>query len=264
MIYAVADLHHMRLARQAAIEKRPELMAKARQVRDAEYAAARQADVVLTHSTVEAAILRRDVPGVEVHVVPWAVSVRKRTPAFDTRHEVLFLGNFSHAPNIDAAFWLAEEIMPVVWRQRPDIQCVIAGADMPEQIRQLAAPSIEVIGHVPDCCALFDKVRLSIAPLRFGAGVKGKILDSMAAGIPCVMTPIAAEGMELPRDFTDATGETAEALAALIVNLHDDSTTHARMVQAGRRFIRERHDHARIIDALGRIAGDTRVKRQAG
>ncbi|BCI65853.1 Hint domain-containing protein [Acetobacter aceti] len=264
VIYAVADLHHMRLARQAAVEKRPELMAKARQIRDAEYAAARQADVVLTHSTVEAAILRRDVPGVEVHVVPWAVPVRKRTPAFDTRHEVLFLGNFSHAPNIDAAFWLAEEIMPVVWRQRPDIQCVIAGADIPEQIRQLAAPSIEVIGHVPDCGALFDKVRLSIAPLRFGAGVKGKILDSMAAGVPCVMTPIAAEGMELPGDFTDATGETAEALAALIVNLHDDSTTHARMVQAGRRFIRERHDHARIIDALGRIAGDTRVKRQTG
>ncbi|MCG4256549.1 Hint domain-containing protein [Acetobacter senegalensis] len=263
-IYAVADLHHMRIARQAAVEERPELLAKARQVRDAEYAVARQADLVLTHSTVEAAILRRDVPGVEVHVVPWAVPVRKRTPAFDTRHGVLFLGNFSHAPNVDAAFWLAEEIMPLVWRQRPDIRCVIAGADMPEQIRRLAAPSIEVIGHVPDCGTLFDKVRLSIAPLRFGAGVKGKILDSLGAGVPCVMTPIAAEGMELPRDFTDATGETAEALAALIVSLHDDSTTHARMVQAGRRFIRERHDHARIIDALGRIAGDTRVKRQAG
>lgn len=174
------------------------------------------------------------------------------------------LGNFSHAPNSDAALWLAEEIMPLVWRQRPDIRCVIAGADIPEQIRQLAAPSIEVIGHVPDCGALFDKVRLSIAPLRFGAGVKGKILDSLGAGVPCVMTPIAAEGMELPRDFTDATGETAEALAALIISLHDDSTTHARMVRVGRHFIRERHDHARIIHALGRIAGDTRVKRQAG
>ena len=154
--------------------------------------------------------------------------------------------------------------MPLVWQQRPDIHCVIAGADMPDRVRQLAAPSIEVIGHVPDCGVLFGKVRLSIAPLRFGAGVKGKILDSLAAGVPCVMTPIAAEGMELPRDFADATGETAEALAALIVSLHDDSTTHARMVRAGRRFIRERHDHTRIIDALGRIAGDTRGKRQAG
>ncbi|MFT8523387.1 Hint domain-containing protein [Gluconobacter oxydans] len=264
VIYAVADLHHMRLARQAAIEKRPELMAKARQVRDAEYAAARQADVVLTHSTVEAAILRRDVPGVEVHVVPWAVSVRKRTPAFDTRHEVLFLGNFSHAPNIDAAFWLAEEIMPVVWRQRPDIQCVIAGADMPEQIRQLAAPGVEVIGPVSDCGVLFDKVRLSIAPLRFGAGVKGKILDSLGAGVPCVMTPVATEGMQLPAALASLTGQSAAALAALIVSFHDDATTHARMVRVGRHFIRERHDHARIIDALGRIAGDTRVKRQAG
>ncbi|GAL98849.1 glycosyltransferase [Acetobacter tropicalis NRIC 0312] len=264
VIYAVADLHHMRIARQAAVEERPELMAKARQLRDAEYAAARQADVVLTHSTVEAAILRRDVAGVEVHVVPWEVAVRKRTPSFDARQGVLFLGNFSHAPNSDAAFWLAEEIMPLVWRQRPDIHCVIAGADVPDRVRRLAAPRIEVIGHVPDCGVLFDKVRLSIAPLRFGAGVKGKVLDSMASGVPCVMTPIASEGMELPKDFADATGETAAALAALIVSLHDDSTTHARLVRAGRRFIRERHDHARIIDALGRIAGDTRGKRQAG
>ncbi|KAA8387252.1 glycosyltransferase [Acetobacter sp. DmW_136] len=264
VIYAVADLHHMRIARQAVVEERPELMAKARQVRDAEYAAARQADVVLTHSTVEAAILRRDVAGVEVHVVPWEVAVRKRTPAFDTRHGVLFLGNFSHAPNTDAAIWLAEEIMPLVWRQRPDIHCTIAGADMPESVRLLAAPGVEVIGPVPDCGVLFDKVSLSIAPLRSEAGVKGKVLDSMAAGVPCVMTPIAAEGMELPGDFADATGETAEALAALIVSLHDDSTTHARMVRAGRRFIRQRHDHARIIDALGRIARDRRDERQAG
>ncbi|WP_086641640.1 Hint domain-containing protein [Acetobacter tropicalis] len=264
VIYAVADLHHMRLARQAAVEERPELMAKARQVRNAEYAAARQADVVLTHSTAEAAILRRDVAGVEVHIVPWAVAIRKQAPSFARRCGVLFLGNFSHAPNVDAALWLAEEIMPLVWRQRPDIHCTIAGADMPESVRLLAAPGVEVIGPVPDCGVLFDKVSLSIAPLRSGAGVKGKVLDSMAAGVPCVMTPIAAEGMELPGDFADATGETAEALAALIVSLHDDSTTHARMVRAGRRFIRQRHDHARIIDALGRIARDRRDERQAG
>ncbi|MFE8871766.1 glycosyltransferase family 4 protein [Acetobacter persici] len=176
----------------------------------------------------------------------------------------MFLGNFSHAPNVDAALWLAEEIMPLVWRQRPDIGCTIAGADMPERVRRLATPRVEVVGPVPDCGVLFDKVRLSIASLRFGAGIKGKVLEGLAAGVPCVMTPIAAEGMELPRDFADATGETAEALAALIVGLHDDSTTHARMVRAGRRFIRQRHDHARIIDALGRIAGDTTGKRQAG
>nr|WP_269448209.1 glycosyltransferase family 4 protein [Acetobacter malorum] len=175
----------------------------------------------------------------------------------------MFLGNFSHAPNTDAAIWLTEEIMPLVWRQRPDIHCTIAGADMPESVLLLAAPGVEMIGPVPDCGILFDRTRLSIAPLRFGAGVKGKVLDSMAAGVPCVMTPIAAEGMELPKDFADATGETAEALAALIVSLHDDSATHARMARVGRHFIRERHDHARIIEALGRIAEDTRVKRQA-
>lgn len=262
VIYAVADLHHMRLARQAAVEERPELMAKARQVRDAEYAAARQADVVLTHSTVEAAILRRDVAGVEVHVVPWEVAVRKRTPAFDTRHGVLFLGNFSHAPNADAAIWLAEEIMPLVWRQRPDVHCVIAGTDMPEQVRQLATSGVEVIGPVPDCGVLFDKVRLSIAPLRFGAGVKGKILDSLAAGVPCVMTPIAAEGMELPAALASLTGQSAAALAALIVSFHDDAKTHARMVRAGRRFIRERHGQAVVAEALGPvIAGQTDIRK---
>ncbi|GAL96272.1 glycosyltransferase [Acetobacter tropicalis NRIC 0312] len=264
VIYAVADLHHMRIARQAAVEERPELMAKARQVRDAEYAAARQADVVLTHSTVEAAILRRDVPGVEVHVVPWAVVVRKQVPSFEKRSGVLFLGNFSHAPNTDAAIWLTEEIMPLVRRQRPDIGCVIAGADMPERVRRLAAPGVEAVGHVRDCGALFDKVRLNIAPLRFGAGIKGKVLDSLAAGVPCVTTHVATEGMELPAALADATGDTAEALAALIVSLHDDSTTHARMDHAGRRFIRERHDRAVVAETLGSAFGNHIENRQAG
>ncbi|MCH4022381.1 MAG: Hint domain-containing protein [Acetobacter sp.] len=264
VIYAVADLHHIRLARQAAVEERPELMAKARQVRDAEYAAARQADVVLTHSTVEAVILRRDVPGIEVHVVPWAVAVRKRTPAFDARHGVLFVGNFSHAPNVDAAIWLAEEIMPLAWRQRPDIHCVIAGADMPEQVRQLAKSGVEVIGPVPDCGVLFDKVRLSIAPLRYGAGVKGKILDSLAAGVPCVMTPTTTEGMQLPAALASLTRQSAAALAALIVSFHDDATTHARMVRAGRRFIRERHGQAVVAEALGPVAAGQTDMRKCG
>lgn len=256
VIYAVADLHHMRMARQAVVEERPELMAKALQVRDAEYTAARQADVVLTHSAVEATILRRDVPGVAVHVVPWSVTVRKRMPSFEERHGVLFLGNFSHAPNVDAAIWLTDTIMPLVWQQRPDIHCVIAGADMPDSVRRLAAYNIKVVGPVPDCAALFDRVHLSIAPLRFGAGVKGKVLDSLAAGVPCVMTPIAAEGMELPTVLREATGETAEALATLMVGLHDDTRAYTGLVRAGQHFVRKRHDQAVVAQALGPVVAD--------
>lgn len=127
---------------------------------------------------------------------------------------------------------------------------------MPDSVRRLAAHNIKVVGPVPDCAALFDRVRLSVAPLRFGAGVKGKVLDSLAAGVPCVMTPIAAEGMELPTVLREATGETAEALATLMVGLHDDTRAYTGMVRAGQHFVRKRHDQAAVAQALGPVVAD--------
>jgi glycosyltransferase involved in cell wall biosynthesis len=269
VIYSVADLHHLRLARQARIEQRDDLLAESRRVRLVECMAALSADAVLTHSAHEAALLRRAVPGAAVHVVPWAIPSPRRGAvdgagddgpwdhgAWDDseRNGVAFIANYGHEPNVDAARFLAETIMPLVWRQDPTIACVLAGSRMPPSIRRLARPgpsaALLTLGHVPDLEAVFDRVRLTVAPLRYGAGIKGKVLASFAAGLPCVMSPIAAEGIALPAALSACVGASAAELADLILRLHADAALRREAAHAGRALIETDFAAPRVTAAL--------------
>jgi autotransporter passenger strand-loop-strand repeat protein len=250
ILYSVADLHHVRLERQAAAEDRPELLAASQRQRLEECMAALSADAVLTHSADEAAILRQLVPEASVYRVPWAVPERQAATPFAARHGVAFIGGYGHAPNVDAARWLVDEVMPLVWRAAPHIRCVLAGSEMPPVVRRLQSPLVSVVGAVADVAAVFDRARLTAAPLRYGAGVKGKVLDSLASGVPCIMSPIAAEGLDLSAPLRALVGEDAAAMAALIRRLHDDEAAHAAAAAAGRAMIRARHDAASVAAAL--------------
>jgi glycosyltransferase involved in cell wall biosynthesis len=247
LLYSVADLHHVRLERQAAAEERPELLAEARVMRLKECTAAWQADAVLTHSTEEAALLRRMVPEAHVHLVPWSIPIlgtglRPGAASFAARRGVAFIGNYGHEPNVDAARWLLEELMPLVWASVPQVPLLLVGAGMPEVLRRrvgaFAPDQVRAVGHVADLHgAVLNKVRLTVAPLRFGAGVKGKVLESLAAGVPCVMTPLAAEGIGFPAGLGGLVAADAAGLAAGIVRLHVDAREHARLAKAGLAFI---------------------------
>ena len=251
ILYGVADLHHLRLERQASVEGRPDLLAESRRKRFEEFVAAHSADAVITHSADEAMILRQAVPGAAVSCVPWHVPARPVSAPFAAVHGVAFIGGYAHAPNVDAAHWLVEAVMPLVWRQAPDIECLLVGSDMPESVRELAGPGVAVLGHVPDLAAgVFGRVRLTVAPLRYGAGVKGKVLESLAAGRPCAMTPVAAEGLGLPEALQACVGADANALAAVIRRLHQDEAAHREAAEAGLRLVRENHAEATVSAAL--------------
>ncbi len=227
LLYSVADLHHVRLARQAAVQGTLELAAEARLVRGRELAAMRGCDVVLTHSPAEAAYLARAATGAAVHVVPWpAVPQRPRLPMI-ARRDMAFIGGFRHAPNADALRWLAEAVLPRVWARLPALRCFIVGADWPAPPSWSEDARLQMVGPLDDLASLFNTVRLTVAPLRFGAGLKGKVLASLAAGVPCVMTPVAAEGLELAGPLAELVVEGAEALAARIVRLHEDQRLNA-------------------------------------
>ncbi|GBR68732.1 hypothetical protein AA103587_0957 [Gluconobacter kanchanaburiensis NBRC 103587] len=251
VIYSVADLHHVRLERQATLEGRPELLTEARKLRLAECAAAWQADVVITHSSEEAAILRRLVPTAVVHQVPWSIDLRTDAEQPIERQGVLFLGHYGHAPNVDAAQWLVREIMPRVWAERSDIKCILAGSAMPEAVRRLAGESVEIAGYVPDLGTFFNRVMLSVAPLRFGAGIKGKVLDSLGSGVPCVMSDIAAEGMMLPIELlTLQTPTDANAIARQILQLHENRAEYEQLRQAGLAMIQNHYGMKNVISGL--------------
>ncbi|MFT8807277.1 Hint domain-containing protein [Gluconobacter sp.] len=247
VLYSVADLHFLRLARQAAIQGRPELMAQANQMRIAEYRAALQADAVLTHSEAEASRLRQDLPQASVHVVPWAIPAQ--TGHAVRRSGVVFVGNYAHAPNADAARWLVNEIMPAVWAADPTIGCTLIGADMPESLQALADDRIRVLGHVQDLGAILAAHRLSVAPLRFGAGIKGKVIESLASGLPCVMTPVAAEGLALPGELQGLVHSDTASLAHQIVTLHN-TTDLSALVKAGQTYATRAFSSEAVTTAL--------------
>jgi glycosyltransferase involved in cell wall biosynthesis len=249
LVYGVADLHHVRLERQARIEADASLARFAQATRRHEIAALRQADCVITHSFAEAAYIGRIAPEAHVRVVPWAVPVRP-TAARGARDGVLFVGGFDHAPNPDAVRWLLAEILPLVWRAAPHLRCAIAGAGWPRQALPVPGERVRLLGQVEDLEGLYASARLAVAPLRFGAGVKGKVLESFAAGTPCVMSPVAAEGIALTGPLRELVAGDAEHFARLICRLHEDELYNAQAAGAGRAMIAAQFHHGRVLESL--------------
>ena len=262
LLYSVADLHFLRLSRQAEVEGRPDLARHARALRERELLTMRLVDVVITHSPFEKALLEQVAPELRVHVVPWAVTPRPVAVPWSDRRGVVFVGNFGHAPNRDAMHWLVRDVMPLVWEREPAIPCLIAGADLPHRLAAIVTDQrVRLLGHVPDLFAVYASARLAIAPLRFGAGVKGKVLEALAAGLACVMTPIAAEGIPLSALLNAAVAEDAASVASLICQLHADADRGATIGRAGLEMIRREYSEqvvgAALATALDPLASST-------
>ena len=269
LLYCVADLHYLRMSRRIAVQAGggmtpegappgPELPDEAAGLRTAELLAVLGADAVITHSSFEQALLRREVPEANVHLVPWEVPAQPVERGFEERSGVVFIGSFGHAPNLDAAHFLVETVMPLVWDEDPTIPCLLVGSDLPASLRAAAAAApagrVEALGHVPALSAVWDRVRLSVAPLRFGAGLKGKVLDSFAAGIPCVCSPMAAEGMDFSRDLSALVADTPASLARVILRVHNDGPDNAGLAASGLAWVRQALSPARIDAALAAAA----------
>jgi glycosyltransferase involved in cell wall biosynthesis len=254
LVFSVADLHHLRLARQAEVEQRPQLMKSARRFQVAELQAVAAADAVITHSSHEARLILRHLPAARVHVVPWSVPTRPTAAPFAERSGVGFVSHYGHPPNLDAAQWLIDEIMPLVRAKRPDLECLLAGSNMPDELRG-ARPGIKALGQVKTLAEVFERVRLTVAPLTYGAGIKGKVIESLAAGIPCVCSPIAAEGLDLPPALLSLVARDASDIAANIVRLHEDAALNRTCREQGLSYVAAAFSEARINDLMRDVAG---------
>ena len=251
LVYGVADLHHLRLARQAVFENRPEMKPAVHRLRNQEFWAATNADAVITHSPVEAALLRQAVPAERVHVIPWSIPCRPCEVPFSERHGIAFIGNYHHAPNIAAAHSLRDAIMPRVRAADPSIVCRLVGANLPQSLQQPHA-GLVVLGQVADLDAVFRTVRLTVAPLGFGAGLKAKVLQSLAAGIPCVCSPMAAEGLDLPTDLQALVVRNDAAMADMILQLHHDRSLNDHLSRQATGFVQHLLAEEAIDAAMAR------------
>jgi glycosyltransferase involved in cell wall biosynthesis len=253
LVYNVADLHFLRLERQRELGNAgPPPLVRVR--REAELAAIHEADAVIVHSAAEAALLH-DEGVAAVEVVPWAMPLVEEGPAHAARQGLLFVGGFRHAPNGDGILWFAQRIWPELREALPGLTLTIAGSHMPAEIRALGErPGITVAGYVEELAPLYASHRLAVAPLRYGAGLKGKVIEALAFGLPCIGTPIAYEGIPLPgRAEVEAAGE-AEFIRA-VITLHEDAERWTALRESGLSFAREAYSEDAVAVGLRRAIG---------
>ncbi|MCA0399816.1 MAG: glycosyltransferase [Proteobacteria bacterium] len=199
IVFNIADLHFLRLQRQGRIEKSKEIEAQAKAVEETEKACMVAADAIITHSSEEQMRIRRMLPGKTVCRVLWHQPVASRPVApWETRQDCLFLGSYRHAPNIDAVTYFCNALWPQIRSGLPDARFEVAGAYIENAGFGALDTSVLLRGFVSETASYLAQKRLMVAPLRFGAGVKGKILLALSQGLPCIMTKTGAEGMDLP------------------------------------------------------------------
>jgi GT2 family glycosyltransferase/SAM-dependent methyltransferase len=235
--YDTVDLHWLREARRLAgangTDATVELTPKASAMRELELGLIRASDVTIVVSDSERRQVQQDVPGAVVHVLPNVNEVRARVPPPRVRQGVLFVGGFEHPPNVEAALMLVRDVMPIVWSELGDVGVEIVGSDPPPEVEALASSRVNVRGWVPDLDPLLGSARALVAPLRYGAGLKGKVTQALAAGLPVVTTPIGAEGLDGTDGEQLLIGSGAEELAERTIRVIRDDALWSRLSRAG-------------------------------
>ncbi|HYN77562.1 MAG TPA: glycosyltransferase, partial [Lamprocystis sp. (in: g-proteobacteria)] len=229
VIFDTVDLHFVREARAAALTGDRALHALALRRKAQELRLVDAADATLVVSTAELAVLRSERPQARLHCVSNIHRVYGSARPVTERRDLLFIGAFAHPPNIDAVDWLARDILPLARATLPMLHCHVIGADPPARVRALAGAGLTVHGYVPDVVPFFSHCRLSVAPLRYGAGVKGKINQSLAHGLPVVATTVGVEGMHLVDGESVLIADAPAAFAAAIVRLCTEAVLWERL-----------------------------------
>ena len=251
VIYYTHDLHYLRERRRYEVDGNPRTLQESRRLQRIEERIFAAVDQVMTPSAEEARVIAQTVPAAKVHVIPPYIVPAADAPApAVVQDAVIFVGGFGHAPNVDAAVWLVREIMPLVWAGAPAVQLLLVGSAPPAEVLALAGPCVQVTGFVPDIAPLYARSRMSVSPLRYGAGVKGKIVASLQAGVPVVTTPIGNEGLDLVPGAEALVADTAPAVAAAILDLWQDPAMQARLARAGQAVLRDRYSDAAARTAL--------------
>jgi O-antigen biosynthesis protein len=236
--YDTVDLHFLREERrtQHDTETSPKL---AEGYRELELALARVADVTLVVSGQEREHLAAAAPDIRIEVVPNANDIATEVRGPEERSGLLFVGGFEHVPNIDAAHYMAHEVMPRVWRSIPDATLTIVGSHAPSEVVALESEGIQVPGWVEDLTPLLNAHLAMVAPLRFGAGMKGKVTQSLGAGLPVVTTSIGAEGLSVVDGRELLIADDPDGFAERVLRLHREPETWRKLSESGRELARQ-------------------------
>jgi len=260
IIFDTVDLHFLRTNREAHITSDPEVRQSALEKEQLEYDLIDQADETWAVSSVEQQLLREARPDRVIEIVSNIVEVPGSNTPFGLRRDFLFIGGFQHTPNIDAVIFFMEKIYPLVREQLRDVKFYIIGDKAPPELVALATEDIIITGLQRDVRPFFESVKLSIAPLRYGAGVKGKINQSIAFGVPVVATSLAVEGMELSDHEDILVADEPEDFARALIELYESEELWNRLSENGIKKTKALYSIEAARERLSHLFSDKHTK----
>ena len=243
IIFNSVDLHFLRMQREAELNNDAKLLRRAKAMQLSELDSVKKVDATIVVSSFEKELLKQEVPQAAVHLVPLIREIPDTLAVPDARgrRDILFVGTYQHPPNCDAAIFFAKQVFPLVRSRIPNARVLLVGSEITPEISALAGEGVEVLGFVEDLDALLRRCRLSVAPLRYGAGIKGKIATALQMGLPTVATTIAVEGTPLVPDMEIMVADKPEQFAAAVIELYTDDEKWRRLSEAGFQFARREY-----------------------
>ncbi len=239
LLFDTVDLHFLREQRLAELENDERLAATARKTREQELGVARACDVTLVVSPYEQEFLAKEAPELDVAVISNIHHVHGRRKAWAEREGIMFVGGYQHPPNIDAVTWFANDIFPLVRMELPDVVFHVIGSKATPEVEKLGElEGVTFHGFVDEIEPYLDGCRIAVAPLRYGAGVKGKVNSSMSYGQPVVATTPAVEGMFVTPGDDVLVAEDPETFAREVVRAYRDEALWNRLSDGGLENVR--------------------------
>lgn len=245
LLYYAVDLHYLREYRQYEINKDPKSLQSSEKWKKIEFEIVNKVDVVHVVGSYEQEVLQKLFPEKPIRNIPVFIyeelleGVQKD---FSKREDIVFVGGFAHPPNTDAVLWFAKDIFPKILERYPEMKWHVVGNQPPEEIRQLASNNILIEGFMEDDAlhTLYHKCRMAVVPLRFGAGVKGKVVEAAYYQLPVITTPIGAEGLDTG-DGSMIVADSAEDFAEKVISLYEDYQKLMNISDNGIAFIQNHY-----------------------
>jgi len=255
VIFDTVDLHFLREQREAELSGDARAKRQAAETRRAELAVIRQVDVTILVSPEEARIVHDECPEANLRILSMIHQPLSEVADFEARRGLLFVGGFEHRPNQDGVEWFVSRILPKIRESLPEEPFWIVGSGATRHMHRVAAPGVTVVGWVLDLTSIYARARVCVAPLRYGAGVKGKITQALAHGLPCVATPVACEGMPLNHEESVLMADDETSFAAEVVRLHQDRDLWQSLSSAGLQIVAEHFSKERARDEVADLLG---------
>lgn len=242
IMYYGHDLHYLREMREYELTQNTETKNSSMKWKKIEFDIMSKVDAVYFLSNVEIQQIKNENPAINPKIMPINMFEKKPFVDFDKkRQDLLFVGGFGHKPNVDAVLWLESQIMPILRRRSPNIKVYVVGSNPPETVQKLHKHDFIIKGFVTDeeLNNFYKRCRLAIVPLRYGAGVKGKVVEAMYNQIPVVTTSIGAEGLKCIEDCLFI-ADSDEDFANQILRAYDDISLLEEISKKGLDYV-QRH-----------------------